>query len=164
MSFSLSWLSLTNVTEAASVELLLIYIGLPSETHPVNCLGCSQATSGKVSLAGGKLKMVLWIVPFLNAGPSCLCPLRADKPQGALHFCTDSPLPTQPSGSRSKAAQEAELTFLQLSPVWDTEGKHWKSLIIGESSPPAIQIASFMDVSHSTACCRLEGADYICAL
>lgn len=115
MSFSLSWVSLTNVTEAASVELLLIYIGLPSETHPVNCLGCSQATSGKVSLAGGKLKMVLWIVPFLNAGPSCLCPLRADNPQGAPHFCTDSPLPTQPSGSRSKAAPEAELTFLQLS-------------------------------------------------
>lgn len=56
MSFSLRWLHLTNVTTAASVELLLIYIGLPSETHPVTCLGCIQATSGKVSLAGGKLK------------------------------------------------------------------------------------------------------------
>ena len=106
MSFSLSWLSLTNVTTVVSVELLLIYIGLPSETHPVKCLGCIQATSGKVSLAGGKLKMVLWIV--LSTGPSRLCPLRAKKPQGALNFCTGSPLPMQPSGSQGMAAVEAE--------------------------------------------------------
>lgn len=108
MSFALSWLSLTNVTTAASVELLLIYIGLPSETHPVKCLGYIQATSGKGSLAGGKLKMVLRIVPFLIAGPSCLCPLRAEKPQGSLNFCTGSTLPTQPSGSQGMAAVEAE--------------------------------------------------------
>ena len=103
---SLSWLSLTDVTTVASVELLLIYIGLPSETHPVKCLGCIQATSGKVSLAGGKLKMVLWIV--LSTGPSHLCPLRTEKPQGALNFCTDSPLPMQPCGSQGMAAGEAE--------------------------------------------------------
>lgn len=157
MSFSLSWLSLPNVTEAASVELLLIYIGSPSETHPVNCLVCIQATSGKVSLAGGKLKMVLWIVPFLSAGPSCLCPLKADKPQGALEFCTDSPLPTQPCGSRSKAAPEPELTSFHSSAV-SSLGYRREMLEVLDNrrkftyvqKPPAIQVASFMDVSHRT--------------
>jgi len=108
MSFSLSWLSLTNVTTAASVELLLIYIGLPSEARPVKCLGSIQATSGKVSLAGGKLKMVLQIVAFVSTGPNCLCPLRAEKQDGALNFCTGSPLLAQPSGSQGMAAVEAE--------------------------------------------------------
>lgn len=69
MSFSVSWLCLTNVTTTASVELLLIYVGLPSETHPVKCLGCFQAALGKVSLAGGKLTMVLQVVPSLSTGP-----------------------------------------------------------------------------------------------
>lgn len=117
MSFPLNWLSLTNVTTAASVELLLIYIGLPSETHPVKCLVCIQATSGKVSLAGGKLKMVLQIVPFLSTGTSCLCPLRVEKPRGALNFCTGSTLPTQTSGGQGTAAAQVVnmLPFLSFS-------------------------------------------------
>lgn len=105
MSFSLRWLHLTNVTTAASVELLLIYIGLPSETHPVKCLGCIQATSGKVSLAGGKLKRDC---SFPQHRAQLSLPLRAEKPQGALNFCTGSPLPTQRSGSQSMAAVEVE--------------------------------------------------------
>jgi len=84
MSCSVSWLRLTSVTTAASVGLLLIYVGLPSETHPVKCLGCFQASPGKASLAGRKLKMVLWVVPCLSMRPGWLCPMRAEKPQGAL--------------------------------------------------------------------------------
>lgn len=110
MSFSVSWLCLTNVTTTASVELLLIYVGLPSETHPVKCLGCFQAALGKASLAGGKLTMVLRVVPSLSTGPIWPCPLSAEKPQGVPNSCTGAPLPSQPHGSQGMAAADTELT------------------------------------------------------
>lgn len=162
MSFSLSWLSLTSVTKVASVELLLIYIGLPSETHPVKCLDCIQAASGKVSLSGGKLKMVLQIVPFFSTRPSSLWPQRTEKPQGAPSICTGSPLPTQPSGSQGMAAVEVEWACFHSSAfpslgyrsgMLEVLNNGGKFLCVHISS--ATQAASFMDISHFTVCCRL---------
>lgn len=94
MSCSVSWPRLTSVTTAASVELLLIYVGLPSETHPVKCLGCFQATPGKASLAGRKLKMVLWVVPFQHEAWLTLSP-ESRETIGCSYLCTRSLLPSQ---------------------------------------------------------------------
>lgn len=149
MSCSLRWLSLTNVTTVASVELS-IYIGLPSETHPMKCLGCIQSTSGKVSLAGGKLKMVLWIVPFLSTGPSCLCPLSVEKPQGAplvLH-CQHSHWAARTRQQRTCSHSSAFPSLGYRGGMLEVLNNERKLLHV--QNPSATQVASFMEVSHYT--------------
>lgn len=108
MSFSLSWLSLTNITTVASVQLLVICIGLPSETYPAKSLGCIQGVSGTVSLAGGKMKTVLWIVSFLITETSFPCPLSVEKPREALNFCSLLHCQFQPSSSQEMTAVKVE--------------------------------------------------------
>lgn len=170
MSFSVSWLSLTNVSTVAAEELLLICVGLPSEAHTVKCLGCIQGIFCHSFPGRRKGEDGIMTCFFPHHRDQFSVSSQGRETTGCSEFCVLLHCQVQPSSSQEMTAVKVEWRCFHpfaLSSLGSRSGRCWKSLIHGRKhqwmqNSSLSQTVQYKDTSHCTVCCRLEATLCLC--